>query len=66
MRVLVFSSFRPDDEDVVSQRERMFRAMQELHFEVHLGEFTGGQEKCVDISLAVDMLHYATLPQGVG
>jgi len=30
---------------------------------VHLGSFTGGQEKCVDISLAVDMLHYATLPQ---
>ena len=27
--------------------------MQELHFEVHLGEFTGGQEKCVDIALAV-------------
>ena len=62
VRVLVFSSFRPDDEDVVSQRERMFRAMQELHFEVHLGEFTGGQEKCVDIALAVDMMHYATVP----
>ena len=62
VRVLVFSSLRPDDEDVVSQRERMFRAMQELHFEVHLGEFTGGQEKCVDIALAVDMMHYATVP----
>jgi uncharacterized LabA/DUF88 family protein len=62
VRVLVFSSFRPDDEDVVSQRERMFRAMQELHFEVHLGEYVGGQEKCVDIALAVDMMHYATVP----
>ena len=27
-----------------------------------MGEFTGGQEKCVDIALAVDMLHYATVP----
>jgi hypothetical protein len=33
-----------------------------MHFEVHLGEFTGGQEKCVDIALAVDMMHYATVP----
>ena len=30
--------------------------------EVHLGEFTGGQEKCVDIALAVDMVHYSTVP----
>ena len=30
--------------------------------QVHLGDFHGGQEKCVDISLAVDMLHYATVP----
>ena len=35
---------------------------QELHFEVHLGDFTGGQEKCVDIALAVEMMHYATTP----
>ena len=62
VRVLVFSSFRPDEAELISERQRMFRAMQELHFEVHLGDFTGGQEKCVDIALAVDMLHYATVP----
>ena len=112
VRVLVFSSFRPDDDDGIAgpsggydragstgglysgdtargssgrggggssdagkseaarERERtssrlrqeMFTAMQDLHFEVHLGEFTGGQEKCVDIALAVDMMHYATVP----
>ena len=33
-----------------------------MPMQVHLGDFTGGQEKCVDIALAVDMLHYATVP----
>lgn len=61
-RVLVFSSYRPDDSEVASQRQQMFRAMQQLNFEVHLGKYTGGQEKCVDIALAVDMVHYATVP----
>jgi hypothetical protein len=65
VRVLVYSSFR-EDQQIGTEREKMFRALQELNYEVHLGSFTGGQEKCVDISLAVDMLHYATLPQGVG
>ena len=62
VRVLVYSSFR-EDQQIGNEREKMFRALQELNYEVHLGSFTGGQEKCVDISLAVDMLHYATLPQ---
>ena len=31
---------------------------------MHLGSFTGGQEKCVDISLAVDLMHYATVADG--
>ena len=31
----------------------MFRALQELNYEVHLGSFTGGQEKCVDIFLTL-------------
>ncbi|KAL1500252.1 hypothetical protein AB1Y20_012920 [Prymnesium parvum] len=60
-RVLVFSSFR-DEPAAASQRRRMFRAMQALNYEVHLGSYTGGQEKCVDIALAVEMLHYATEP----
>ena len=29
---------------------------------MHLGSFDGSREKCVDIALAVDMLHYATVP----
>ena len=66
VRVLVYSSYRDDEPsagDVGSTlRQKMFLAMQELNFEVHLGEFTGGQEKCVDIALAVDMMHYATVP----
>ena len=61
VRVLVFSSFR-EEQEVSSQRQQMFRAMQKINFEVHLGSFTGPQEKCVDIALAVDMLHYATVP----
>merc|ERR1719201_3129111 len=65
VRVLVFSTTSPlDDGQYISQRQRMFQAMQKLHFEVHLGDFLGGQEKCVDIALAVDMLHYATVPNG--
>ena len=64
VRVLVYSSFR-EDQDVGTEREKMFRALQALNFEVHLGTFTGAQEKCVDISLAVDMLHYATIPHAL-
>lgn len=62
VRVLVFSSFR-DEQSSSSQRRDMFETMQALNFEVHLGSYTGGQEKCVDIALAVDMLYYATVPQ---
>ena len=43
VRVLVFSSFR--EESAASPRRRMFRAMQALNFEVHLGSFTGGQAR---------------------
>lgn len=57
----VYSSFRAD-QYVAQAREDMFSQMQELHFDLHLGSFTGAQEKCVDIALAVDMLHYATVP----
>ena len=43
-------------------REAMFDEMRRLHYDVHLGSFDGSREKCVDIALAVDMLHYATVP----
>ena len=36
-----------------------------LFRQVHLGTFSGGAEKCVDIALAVEMLHYATEPNAL-
>ena len=41
---------------------RMFKEMERLNFDVHLSTTTGYEEKCIDIALAVDMLHYATVP----
>jgi len=40
----------------------MFDQMRKLNFDVQLLTTIGLQEKCIDISLAVDMLHYATVP----
>ncbi|KAG5175920.1 hypothetical protein JKP88DRAFT_336894, partial [Tribonema minus] len=60
-RTTVFSSLRQDT-DPESLRMRMFTQMQRLNFDVHLSVTTGLQEKCIDIALAVDMLHYATVP----
>ena len=59
-RVVVYGSVRRETHPN-SLRVRMFQEMQELNnFEVHLLTHQGEQEKCVDISLAVDMMHYAT------
>lgn len=41
---------------------RMFKGMREQGFEVHMATTTGVQEKCIDIALAVEMIHYATIP----
>ncbi|CAM9581924.1 unnamed protein product [Ectocarpus sp. 13 AM-2016] len=41
---------------------RMFNAMREKNFEVHMATTVGVQEKCIDIALAVEMMHYATIP----
>ena len=40
----------------------MFDSMAECNYDVHLMETVGEGEKCVDIQLAVEMLHYATVP----
>mmetsp|Transcript_44435 Transcript_44435/g.100467 ORF Transcript_44435/g.100467 Transcript_44435/m.100467 type:complete len:469 (-) Transcript_44435:205-1611(-) len=40
----------------------MFQDMQEANMEVHMSVTEGEREKCVDIALAVEMLHYATTP----
>ena len=40
----------------------MFREMEAANFEVHMSTTSGAQEKCIDISLAVEMMHYASVP----
>jgi hypothetical protein len=60
-RTTVFSSARADTYQD-SLRMRMFRAMEAQNFEVHMETTIGDQEKCIDIALAVEMLHYATVP----
>jgi hypothetical protein len=40
----------------------MFRDMATANYDVHMMETIGKGEKCVDIQLAVEMLHYATTP----
>lgn len=58
---MVFSSARRDT-DKDSNRMQMFDAMREKKFEVHMATTMGVQEKCIDIALAVEMMHYATIP----
>ena len=59
VRTVVFSSARADTHHR-STRLRMFRQMEEANFEVHMSVTTGIHEKCIDISLAVEMMHYAS------
>ena len=41
----------------------MYNEMADANYDIHMLESTSnGPEKCVDISLAVEMLHYATVP----
>ena len=61
VRTVVFSSARSDT-DKDSTRMQMFESMREKKFEVHMATTMGVQEKCIDIALAVEMMHYATIP----
>jgi uncharacterized LabA/DUF88 family protein len=45
-----------------SYRIKMFEEMQNANYDVFMMETIGPGEKCVDIQLAVEMLHYATVP----
>ena len=54
-RTLVFTSARKDT-NPMSQRLRMFREMEACNFDVHMSVTAGQQEKCIDISLAVEMM----------
>lgn len=57
----MFTSAKKDT-DPNSIRMRMFRDMANANYDVHMMETVGKGEKCVDIQLAVEMLHYATVP----
>jgi hypothetical protein len=58
---MVFTSAKKET-DPNSIRMRMFRDMANSNYDVYMMETTGQGEKCVDIQLAVEMLHYATVP----
>ena len=49
-----------------SLRMSMFRQMAAAGFEVHVRTTTGLQEKCIDIQLAVEMMHFASVPGAYG
>jgi hypothetical protein len=57
----VFTSMKAST-NADSFRSKMFADMAKANFDVHMMETEGEQEKCIDIQLAVDMLHYATVP----
>ena len=58
---MVFTSAKKET-DPNSIRMRMFREMANANYDVHMMQTVGQGEKCVDIQLAVEMLHYATVP----
>ena len=60
-RVSVFTSYKADT-PTTSLRYQMFQEMLNAKYDVHMMETVGKGEKCVDIQLAVDMMHYATVP----
>lgn len=62
VRASVFTSFLTNTRQN-SNRAIMFKEMADANYDIHmLPSFTQGKEKCVDISLAVDMVHFATVP----
>lgn len=60
VRASVFTSYKKTT-DKNSLRAKMFDELQKAGYDVHLMETMGSGEKCVDIQLAVEMLHYATV-----
>lgn len=62
VRASVFTSYKKTT-DPRSFRVKMYNEMANANYDIHMLESTSnGPEKCVDISLAVEMLHYATVP----
>jgi hypothetical protein len=61
VRSVVFTSTRLDT-PIDGPRANMITDLYSSNFEVHKFTTSGQQEKCVDISLAVEMLYLATVP----
>mmetsp|Transcript_29969 Transcript_29969/g.64901 ORF Transcript_29969/g.64901 Transcript_29969/m.64901 type:complete len:627 (+) Transcript_29969:1-1881(+) len=61
VRACVFTSYKKNTMKN-SDRVMMFEDMSEAGYDVHIMETVGDGEKCIDIQLAVEMLHYATVP----
>uniref|UniRef100_A0A7S2R6D8 SAP domain-containing protein n=1 Tax=Rhizochromulina marina TaxID=1034831 RepID=A0A7S2R6D8_9STRA len=61
VKTVVFTSVRKETGHQ-SKRVRFFQGMQAAHFDVNMATTPGPQEKCVDIALAVEMMHYAHIP----
>jgi hypothetical protein len=60
-RASVFTSYKADTL-TSSLRYKLFQDMRTAGYDVHQMETVGSSEKCVDIQVAVEMLHYATVP----
>jgi len=60
-RASVYTSCKKET-SVYSNRIKMFEEMRANNYDVFMMETVGPGEKCVDIQLAVEMLHYATVP----
>lgn len=59
-RASVYTSCKKDTSKF-SHRIKMFEEMKANNYDVFMMETVGPGEKCVDIQLAVEMLHYATV-----
>ena len=62
VRACVFTSYKKTT-GRKSPRVQMFEDMSEAGYDVHIMETVGDGEKCVDIQLATEILHYATVPK---
>ena len=61
VRACVFTSCKADT-STSSLRYQMLKELRECNYDVSMLTTAGKSEKCVDIQLAVEMLHYATVP----
>jgi uncharacterized LabA/DUF88 family protein len=60
VRSSVYTSYKADT-PTTSYRYKLFQELQKANYHVHMMETVGKSEKCVDIQLAVEILHYATM-----